>query len=123
MSDYTRSQVGRAAAILTTGEVAGTALDLSVTKDHAVTVTVDFTIGSLTNVVLRFYASMDNSTYDLIYIGGVATTNTLTATDTVTVVMPSLAGYKFFRASAQGTGTVTSSSATITYRYDRIGSR
>lgn len=123
MADYTRSQVGRAAAILTTGEVAGTALDLSVTKDHIVSVNIDFTIGSLTDCAFRFYASMDGTTYDLIYIGGVASTLTLSATDTVAVVMPVPAGYKFFRASAHGNGTVTSSSATITYRYDRIGSR
>lgn len=123
MADYTRSQVGRAAAILTTGEVAGTALDLSSAKDHNVSVTADFTLGSLTNVILRFYASMDGSVYDLIYIGSVAASLTLTATDTVTVTMPAIAGYKFFRASAQGTGTVTSSSLTLTYRYDRLGSR
>lgn len=123
MADYTRSQVGRAAAILTTGEVAGTALDLSAAKDHIVTVNIDFTVGSLTNCAFRFYASMDGTTYDLIYLGGVASTVTLTGTDTIAVVIPAPAGYKFFRASAQGSGTVTSSSATITYRFDRPGSR
>jgi hypothetical protein len=33
------------------------------------------------------------------------------------------AGWKFFRASVQGSGTVTSSSATLTYRFLKGGSQ
>lgn len=125
MADYTRSQLGRAAAILTTGEVAGATLNLQTTKPHesSLTVDIDFTVGSLTNGVFRFYASMDGTTFDLIYVGGTSSAVTLTADDTIAVTMPSLAGYKYFRASVQGNGTVTSSSAAFTYRWLRRGSQ
>lgn len=125
MADYTRSLVGRAAAVLTTGEVAATTLNLLTEKPHdaEVAVQISFTIGSLTNCAFRFYASVDGTNFDLIYVGGTASTITMTASDDICVVMPPLSGYKYFRASAQGSGTVTSSSATITYRWLRRGSQ
>jgi hypothetical protein len=115
--------VGRASLVLTTGEVAGAAMKLANAHNAQVTVDLDFTIGSLTNVIARFYASMDGTTYDLIYDSGNATSLTLTGSDTVAVPMPSLAGYKFFRASVQGTGTVTSSLCAFNYRWLRKGSQ
>jgi hypothetical protein len=113
----------RAAAILTTGEVAAAALDLNEAWGSHVTVQLDFTIGSLTNVIVRFYASMDGVTYVPIAAGSALMTETVTATATRVYAPASLVGWKFFRATLQGTGTVTSSSATVNYRYLRRGSQ
>src|SRR5690349_20986042 len=109
----------RAAAILTTGEVAAARLDLNEAHASEVSVDLSFTLGSLTNCVLRFYVSMDGTTYvPLADVGGGVVSYTLTAsTDrSFPVKAP---GWKWLRASIQGTGTVTSSSATINYRYLR----
>lgn len=119
-----KSFVGRSAAILTTGEVAGNAFDLNNAWGSAVTVDLSFTIGSLTNVIVRFYVSMDGTTYDPIAVnGGTLLSETLTASAERCYVLPSLAGWKFFRASAQGTGTVTSSTCNYSYRYLNRGSQ
>ena len=63
---YHKAQTGRAAAILTTSEVAGSALKLE--RTHASKVSVDFslTIGSLTNAILYFYVSMNSITDPLL---------------------------------------------------------
>ena len=118
-----KSKVGRSAAILTTGEVAAASLDLNDTFGANVSVDLSFTIGSLTNVIVRFYASSDGVTYKPISIGGVVMAETLTASAERCYVLPSLAGWKYVRASLQGTGTVTSSSAAIVYRYQKRGSQ
>lgn len=115
--------VGRSAAILTTGEVAGNAFDLNNAYQSQVCVDFSFTIGSLTNVIVRFYASMDGTTYDPIYNGTTAITETLTASGERCYVLPPLSGWKYFRVSVQGTGTVTSSTANFSYRYLRRGSQ
>src|SRR5690348_15174156 len=103
----------RAAAILTTGEVAGTSFDLNEAWGAEVTAQLDFTLGSLTNGIFRFYVSMDGTNwYSLFGPSGAALTQTLTAS--ATIAIPLIAqGWKFLRVSVQGTGTVTSSSATI----------
>jgi len=122
--DYTEVQNGRTAAILTTAEVAGFTLKLERCQDSQVTVDLDFTLGSLTNVTVRFYASMDNSTYDLITTAdGNDMEFVLTANTARCYVMPRLDGWKFFRASLQGSGTATSSTATYKYRYLMRGSQ
>lgn len=117
------SSPGRTAAILTTGEVAATALDLNRAHGAQCTVDLSFTIGSLTNIVVRFYVSMDGTTYDPVYVNGATIVETLTASAERCYVMPPLAGWKYFRASVQGTGTVTSSSANLTYRFLKSGSQ
>jgi len=122
MADYSRAQSGRASAVLTTGEVAGAAVDLHRVKDKLITVDVSFTIGMLTNVILYFYGSMDGTTYDIIRDGIIPVTETLTASTETLYVVQCPPGVKFFRVSAKGTGTVTSSLLDYTYRYDRIGS-
>jgi hypothetical protein len=114
---------GRNAAVLTTSEVAGSAFDLNNAYQSQVCVDFSFTIGSLTNVIVKFYASMDGTTYDPIYNGTTALTETLTASGERCYVMPPLSGWKYFRASVQGTGTVTSSTANFSYRYLRRGSQ
>lgn len=118
-----KSRIGRTAAILTTSEVAATALDVNETFGANVSVDLSFTIGSLTNVIVRFYASTDGVTYKSIAVGGVEMAETLTASAERCYVLPSLAGWKYIRASVQGTGTVTGSSAAIVYRYQRRGSQ
>ena len=112
-----KALTGRAAAVLTTAEVAGNSLDLNTTYASQVTVDLSFTLGSLTNVIVRFYVSMDGTTFVPINVAGALVTETLTANATRAYSMPHLSGWKFFRASAQGTGTVTSSSCSFTYRY------
>jgi hypothetical protein len=119
-----RSQVARTAAILTTSEVAATAFDLNNAFNSQVCVDLSFTIGSLTNVIVRFYASMDGVTYDPIVVnGGTIMTETLTASAERCYVVPPLAGWKNFRITLQGTGTATSSTANASYRYLRRGSQ
>lgn len=115
--------VARAAAILTTGEVAASRIDLNETFNSSLTCQVDFTLGSLTNVIVKPYVSMDGSAYyELRAPTGAAITQTLTASATLAIPLTAQ-GWKFLRVSVQGTGTVTSSSATLTYRYLRRGSQ
>ncbi|HEX5076795.1 MAG TPA: hypothetical protein VFW03_26545 [Gemmatimonadaceae bacterium] len=122
--NYRKSKVGRASAVLTTGEVAGAALDLDQAKDKQVVVDLSFTIGMLTNVTARFYGSVDGTTYDL--LGHLAVPGTasvvLTADTEKMFIMPALPGIKWFRVSVQGSGTVTNSLCQFTYRYDKRGS-
>lgn len=82
---------GRAAAILTTGEVFGTALDMA-------------------------NGSADDVTYDPIANGIAVLTETLTASAERMYVI-SAPGVRYFKASVQGTGTVTSSTCAYVYRY------
>src|SRR5690242_16082167 len=115
--------VARAAAVLTTGEVAGTSLDLNEAFQGVVSCQIDFTLGMLTNCVFKFYVSMDNSTfYPLFGPTGATLTQTYTANTTVAIPL-SGGGWKFLRVSATGSGTVTSSTATVTLRYLRRGSQ
>lgn len=119
-----KSVVARAAAILTTGEVAAATLDLNETHDYQVSVQLDFTKGSLTSAAVKHYVSADGATwYPLYDAAGNAATESLSADGTRCYVFPSLAGWKSFRTTIQGSGTVTSSSATIVYRYGRRGSQ
>lgn len=113
----------RAAAILTNAEVAAGAMDLNDSWGSKVSVQLDFTLGSLTNVIIRFYASVDGTTYYPIAFGSALQSETITASGTRVYPMLPLVGWKFFRATVQGTGTVTSSSATLNYRYLRRGTQ
>jgi hypothetical protein len=122
-SSPNKALLARAAAILTTGEVAASSLDLNNAYGAYVTVDLDFTIGSLTNVTVRAYASVDGVTYKPISLAGTTFSEVLTATATRCYVFPPLVGWKFFRVSLQGSGTATSSSATVNYRYLQYGSQ
>ncbi len=113
----------RAAAILTTGEVAGTTFDLNSAWASEATAKIDFTLGSLTNGIFRFYASDDGTTfYTLLGENGGSLTQTLTANGTIATPVRAR-GWKFLRVSVQGTGTVTSSSATVSLNYLKRGSQ
>lgn len=125
-SALNRSLAARAAAILTTAEVAASALDINdAAVGTRVLVDIAFTLGSLTNVILRAYVSMDGSTWQVLGDAAANTANaaTLTADNTSMWSLPLPTGAKFFRVTAQGTGTVTSSSLALTYRYVRRGAR
>lgn len=120
-----RNMVARAAAILTTGEVAASSLDLNDAFDSKLTVEISFTLGSLTNGIFRFYASKDGTTFEPLEVGydGTATVSRTYTGDQDIVIPVNAQGWKFFRVSVQGTGTVTSSSATVTYRWLRRGTQ
>ena len=118
----TKKQSARAAAILTTSEVAATRIQMGVTHENEVTLDLSFTLGSLTNCIVRFYASEDGTTYKSVSDIGGAISYTLTA-DTERAFTFKLPGWSFFRATSQGTGTVTGSSATLLYRYNQKGSQ
>ena len=121
---YDRHQVARASLILTNAEVAGATLDLSKIHDSVVTVTAGFTVGNLTNVIMRAYGSKDGTTWDLAYSSsGLASIVTLTASDTISIALPRLSGYLFARVTAEGTGTVTNSLLVTTYNWLRKGSQ
>lgn len=116
--------LGRTAAVLTTSEVAGNAFDLNNAHESTVTVDFSFTLGSLTNVVVRAYASTDGVTFDPVTdYSGAQWTRTETASVERCYAIPAMPGWKNFRLSVQGTGTVTSSSAAFTYRYLNRGSQ
>lgn len=121
---YNKAVTARAAAILTTGEVAGATFDLNEAYASQVSVQLAFTLGSLTNVIARFYVSSDGTTFIPISAPtGAVATETVDANATRAYTFANLGGWKYFRASLQGTGTVTSSTATLTYRYLRRGSQ
>lgn len=118
-----RVLLARASVVLTTGEVAATRFDLNEAWGSRVTVDLDFTLGMLTNVIVRFYGSMDGTTYKPIAPGSAVMTETITANATRAYIIDGLVGWKFFRVSLQGTGTVTNSLAAVSYRYLRRGSQ
>jgi hypothetical protein len=122
--NYNKMMAARASAVLTNGEVAATRIDIAECCDAELTVRADFTVGNLTNVILRCYVSADGTTYDLLYgPDGTACVYTLTATDTLAISVPQLSGYKFFRVTAQGTDDFTNSLLALWYKYDLRGSR
>ena len=109
----------RTAAILTNSYVAGTVLDM-VHFNNQVTLHVSFTKGSLTSAEIKIEFSQDGTNYtqetNLSITGGTTTwtlaENTMTATGNYTYSMPIKS--KYVKISAKGTGTVTSSSLSIT---------
>ncbi len=114
-----RKLVARAAAILTNAEVAATQLDLNECWGSKCELQVDLTLGSLTNAIVKVYVSEDGVTWvEHRAHTGAAVTMTLTASGSVALPIDA-PGWRFVRASVQGTGTVTASSATVTHRYLR----
>lgn len=119
-----KSLAARASAVLTLAEVAATRLDINNAQVAGnVLVDIDFTIGMLTNVILKAYVSQDGVTYRQLREGAGATqysvTLTASSTDCWSIKLPS--GAKFFRVTAIGSGTVTNSLLALTYRYQREG--
>ncbi len=117
-----KSVAARASAILTTGEVQAEELDLNESFSSILCVRIEFTLGSLTSGTFRFYASPDldvGGTYYPVKTLG-AGSSELVLTGSASVVESfMLPGMKWFRVSVQGTGTLTSSAAAVTYHYLR----
>ena len=117
------NKLGRASAVLTTGEVAGASLLLDNVWGGQVVSQFNFTLGMLTNVIVKAYVSMDNVTFfPLTDDDGTPFTQTITATDTRAVINH-CSGWKYFRLSVTGTGTVTNSLCDFTYRGLKVGSQ
>ncbi len=119
-----RSSVGRASLVLTNAEVFSTALDMLDVEAGEVSVQADFTVGMLTNVILRLVVSADDITYyDLCApVAAIArATCTPTADGVLAIPVPKLAGWRYFKVGATGTGTVTDSLLALTYRYLKRG--
>lgn len=96
----------RSAAILTGSAVASSTVRIPATADQRIMVYADFTIGSLTNVIITPQVSYDGTNWFNLTSPGA-----LTATATGKYAIPcNCQGAKLFRVTAQGTGTVTSSS-------------
>ncbi len=112
----------RTIAVLTTAEVAATTLQVGDAFGGTFGVEVDFTVGSLTDVSIRFYVSNDASTWrpfaDLRGERSYALTENTSA-----AYQFQAAGWKFFKVSFQGAGTVTNSLAAAVYRMLRRGSQ
>lgn len=119
-----RVLAARASAVLTNSEVKASSLDINdVAAGTKISVEIAFTIGSLTNVILIPYVSMDGSTWHKLHTeaAGTVATLTLTGSDTGAWVLPVPNGYKFFAIGATGTDTVTNSLLALNYRYIRRG--
>jgi len=118
MMDAFDSKSVREAAILTTSYVAGDVFRMD-RNINQINLYVDFTKGSLTSAEVKVEFSNDNSTWIQETFssisGGVDTltlgSHTFTATGGYRINVPTKDTY--CRVSIKGTGTVTSSSATI----------
>lgn len=116
-----KSSALRAAAILTTGVVSSTTFVVPKCWASRFTLDIRFTVGSLTNVTLLYYVSMDASTWvPCETLGAGVLTHVLTA-DTTKAVNFDGTGWAYFKVTAQGSGTVTSSSLTLTSRFATRG--
>ena len=106
--DYVKKAV-RSAAILTGTYVAGTTLE-GTHEYNQCTLLVDFTKGSLTSLEVKVEFSPDDSAYYQETAQAVME-HTFTATGKYRI--PIQVNDRYIKISAKGTGTVTSSSATI----------
>lgn len=108
----------RASAVLTTGEVNGTSFGLNKAHGSRCSVDLRFTIGSLTNVTVRYYVTDADA---LVWVpletaGGGVVSHVLSA-DTKKSVLIDAPGWSYLRVSAQGSGTVTDSLLEVKARY------
>lgn len=107
----------RAAAILTTGAVDASIFTLPKAWAERLAVDMRFTLGSLTNCTFAFYvADKDQTAWIPIESAGGNVSWVPTASGNRSVVIEA-PGWSFFKVTCQGSGTVTSSSATVYYRW------
>ena len=121
-SSPNKNSIVRAAAILTNSEVKGLAFDLNQADGAGVSIRTQFTKGSLTNGIFAFYVSMDGVTWTACEDGAGNIIRTLTANDDRATALFA-PGWKFCTVGVTGTGTVTSSSATVSINYLKRGSQ
>lgn len=119
-SSTNKEFVVRSSVVLTTGEVAGNTFTVNNAKDSELNVHVSFTLGMLTNGIFKWYASKDGSTWVPMSDFSGAVSYTLTAS-TEKVYNFDCKGWRFFRVSATGTGTVTNSLAEVKVQHLRRG--
>lgn len=118
----------RDAAILTNSYVAGTVIGFTedfinkgVHLNNQLNIYIDFTIGSLTDLYIKIEFSSDNTTY---YQESFSSIPAASGTDTVSLGLHKFTGTgkyrlalpikdRYIKISAQGNGTVTSSSLSI----------
>lgn len=112
----------RAAAILTNSEVKGNNFDLNNAWGSKVAIETSFTLGSLTNGIFKTYVSMDGTTWFDLKDSAGNNSYTLTA-DGMLSRQVEAPGWKFLTVGVTGTGTVTSSSATVNFRSLKRGSQ
>lgn len=109
--------LGRAAAVLTNAAVASNVVPVNQTLNGRIQVYCNFTLGSLTNVIINPQVSEDGTNwYDVTDPGSL----TITATGKKAFTIDA-SGAKQFRVQATGTGTVTSSSLAIDFGYQIAG--
>jgi hypothetical protein len=110
----------RASAVTTNAEVAGSTFTVNNAASSELNVHVSFTLGMLTNGIFRWYVSKDGSTWVPMsdFAGNIS--YTLTAS-TEKVYNFDCKGWRFFRVSVEGTGTVTNSLAAVTVQHLRRG--
>lgn len=116
-----RALIARAAAPLSTQEQIGAPLDLCEAYEGQASVELAFTRAQATNVVVRFYASMDGVKWFPVTDAAGHQAEDSVSDDNAArcYVMPNLSGWKFLAASVQGNGNVAGTSCALTYRYIR----
>lgn len=124
MSNYSYgNKVGRASAVLTTGEVSGASLLLDNVWGGEVNTQFSFTLGMLTNVTLRAYVSMDASTWFPLADDDGSVWSQVPTADRTGSVVHHCGGWKYFKLTAQGSGTVTNSLLAFTHRFLKVASQ
>lgn len=125
MSNYRKYPV-RSSAILTSSYVAGTVVELDPGANQIV-IYLGFTIGSLTTMELKVEFSNDNTTFyqethqDSVTSGVAAQvlkSHQLSATGNYRIPIP--VKDRFVKISVKGTGTATSSLATVDVISDKV---
>jgi hypothetical protein len=111
------TSAGRAAAVLTNGEVYGTVVDLQGAMDGKLSVDLTFTIDTLTSVTWRLAVGDTVPPTETLWINGMAMTGSLTASTEAKMTFD-CAGYRYARFALTGVGAVGASSAAFDYDYN-----
>lgn len=103
----------RAAAILTSSEVAGTTFANTLSYNGMVSVYIQLTIGSLDAATFYFYVSRDNGTTWVPLRLSDGTTSVSFSEDTNIAIPVNVNGWTTMKVGTLGEGTATSSTATV----------
>ena len=121
---FTGTSAGRAAAVLTNGEVYGTVVDLSAAMDGKVAVDLTFTLDTLTSCTWRMAVGDTVTPTETLWVNGIIQTGSLTG-DTEAKMLFDCGGYRYARFALTGVGAVGASSAAFDYDYNdyEVGSK